>query len=102
MNDFSDVMNIAKVISCDSLERLAKKLVLHHKPITIDYVAKFGLQGMRQVSEVAADYQLSTPACPVCSKAMVQRVVNKGTDTGKAFWGCAQYPKCRGVISITN
>jgi ssDNA-binding Zn-finger/Zn-ribbon topoisomerase 1 len=38
------------------------------------------------------------PDCPVCSKPMVQREAKKGKNAGNKFWGCTQYPKCRGVL----
>lgn len=44
--------------------------------------------------------QSGTPSCPVCSSAMQKRVAKRGSNVGNEFWGCSQYPKCRGVISI--
>lgn len=41
-----------------------------------------------------------SPSCPKCGSSMVRRVAKQGNNAGKAFWGCAAYPKCRGVISI--
>ena len=95
----SDALSLAKVVSRDSLERFAEKVVLHHKPITIDYIAKFGLKDDEKVEENAADYK-TTPDCPVCGKAMVQREAKKGKNSGNKFWGCTQYPKCRGVLDL--
>lgn len=38
------------------------------------------------------------PACPQCSKPMVLRTVKKaGPHYGRQFWGCPDFPKCRGV-----
>lgn len=42
----------------------------------------------------------STPSCPVCNSVMQKRTAKRGANTGNEFWGCSQYPKCRGVISI--
>lgn len=42
---------------------------------------------------VAAD----TPNCPVCNSPMVKRPAKRGPNAGGFFWGCPQYPKCRGV-----
>ena len=95
----SDALSLAKVISLDSLERFAEKTVLHHKLITIDYVAKFGLKDNVQIEENAAEYK-TTPNCPVCGWAMVQREARKGKNAGQEFWGCKSFPKCRGVVSI--
>lgn len=41
-----------------------------------------------------------TPSCPKCSGNMVKRIARKGPTAGKAFWGCSNYPNCRGTISI--
>ncbi len=38
------------------------------------------------------------PWCPKCGAAMVNRVARQGKFTGRNFWGCGQYPKCRGVL----
>lgn len=38
----------------------------------------------------AGDYR--NPSCPSCDTKLVRRAANK---TGKEFWGCANFPKCR-------
>ncbi|QKZ03083.1 restriction endonuclease [Pseudomonas eucalypticola] len=40
------------------------------------------------------------PACPHCRKTMVVRVARSGRNAGGDFWGCADYPKCRGIRPI--
>lgn len=40
------------------------------------------------------------PSCPKCSKPMVRRVARQGTAAGNAFWGCTNYPGCRGTRQI--
>jgi len=37
------------------------------------------------------------PACPVCQSAMVKRTAKRGANSGNAFWGCSQYPGCKGT-----
>jgi hypothetical protein len=38
------------------------------------------------------------PACPKCGQPMVLRVVKKeGLYKGNKFWGCRDFPRCRGV-----
>ena len=39
----------------------------------------------------------SAPACPVCSSPMVMRSAKKGSTAGNAFWGCSNYPRCKGT-----
>ena len=38
--------------------------------------------------------------CPTCSSSMVRRVAKRGDKAGNAFWGCSNYPSCRGTRSI--
>ena len=38
--------------------------------------------------------------CPKCGGQMVMREVKKGDNAGKQFWGCSNYPRCRGIINI--
>jgi len=40
--------------------------------------------------------------CPQCGNAMVKRVAKKGATAGQAFWGCSQFPKCRGTRSASS
>ena len=37
------------------------------------------------------------PACPVCQSAMVKRTAKRGANSGNGFWGCSQYPGCKGT-----
>ena len=39
----------------------------------------------------------SVQACPKCGQPMVRRTAQQGKYVGQAFWGCSQYPKCRGI-----
>ena len=38
------------------------------------------------------------PPCPNCGSSMLLRTAKKGSNAGAQFWGCAQYPKCRGTV----
>ena len=37
------------------------------------------------------------PACPTCGSTMTRRVAKRGRSAGETFWGCPQYPRCRGT-----
>jgi restriction system protein len=39
----------------------------------------------------------SAPSCPACSGQMVMRSAKKGSNAGTAFWGCSNYPRCKGT-----
>lgn len=36
-------------------------------------------------------------ACPRCGKVMALRTIRKGERAGSQFWGCSNYPECRGT-----
>ncbi|MCK9195221.1 MAG: restriction endonuclease [Nevskia sp.] len=40
------------------------------------------------------------PECPVCKAPMIRRIARQGSNAGRAFWGCRQYPQCNGVRPI--
>lgn len=42
----------------------------------------------------------AAPLCPHCRKTMVVRVARTGANAGGNFWGCGDYPKCRGIRPI--
>lgn len=37
------------------------------------------------------------PACPVCGKPMLKKMQRRGEMQGREFWGCSDYPNCRGT-----
>lgn len=37
------------------------------------------------------------PRCPECGSSMRLREARRGANKGGQFWGCSQYPKCRGT-----
>ena len=56
-----------------------------------------------KVDVEVADYTANltqTPACPRCNSEMIKRVAKKGLNQGQTFFGCSQFPKCRGVVNI--
>jgi restriction system protein len=41
-----------------------------------------------------------TPMCPSCNTPMVLREARRGMNPGRKFWGCVNYPKCRGTRQL--
>ncbi len=41
----------------------------------------------------------SSPCCPKCGSVMVLRTAKSGTNQGGQFWGCPNYPRCRGLVN---
>ena len=40
------------------------------------------------------------PDCPACGRKMVERTAKRGPLTGNRFWGCSDFPACRGTRKI--
>ena len=38
-----------------------------------------------------------TPNCPSCSSAVKLREARRGANAGQKFWGCPNFPECRGT-----
>lgn len=42
----------------------------------------------------------AAPNCPKCGKSMVKRTAKQGASAGSVFWGCSNFPQCKGSISL--
>ena len=38
------------------------------------------------------------PDCPKCDRPMVRRTARRGANAGREFWGCSEFPRCRGTV----
>lgn len=56
---------------------------------------------VRHVKEIVKEKENSV-SCPKCGGDMVKREVKKGERKGQQFWGCSQYPKCRGIVNVSS
>lgn len=64
--------------------------------VPLAFLIGAGVSAMRRKrDEQSVDSDL--PVCPKCGKDMVRRVAKSGANAGNSFWGCSQYPACRGV-----
>ena len=41
-----------------------------------------------------------TPMCPSCNTPMVFREAPRGAHAGQRFWGCVNFPRCRGTRQL--
>jgi len=39
-----------------------------------------------------------SPLCPCCRVAMERRIARRGSNAGRPFWGCQNYPRCREIV----
>ena len=44
--------------------------------------------------------ETNSPICPKCSILMVKRKATQGANSGKEFYGCSNYPKCREIKQV--
>lgn len=44
----------------------------------------------------------TAPECPQCGMPMKMRTARRGPRAGGQFWGCVQYPRCRGTRDISE
>lgn len=40
--------------------------------------------------------------CPVCGGELVLRTAHRGANTGKQFYGCSSFPRCRYILNIAE
>ena len=52
-----------------------------------------------QIDEVVEEMPELEPLCPICGREMIKRTAKKGKNAGNTFWGCSQFPNCRGVVN---
>jgi Topoisomerase DNA binding C4 zinc finger len=42
----------------------------------------------------------SQPLCPECGSSMEVKRAQRGKHAGSEFWGCSQYPRCKGIVNL--
>ncbi len=70
----------------------------------ISHLRKGGLPNPAPAAEMNPEPSQVTmeaaPCCPRCASVMVNRKAGKGANAGKAFWGCPNFPACRGTREV--
>ncbi|WP_405241606.1 NERD domain-containing protein [Lentisalinibacter salinarum] len=77
-----------RILSAHEINSASRKLRYHQKSVTAEERAP-------HVSVVNVE-----PECPQCSAKMVKRTATRGKYAGKEFWGCTNYPSCKGIRNI--
>lgn len=85
-----------------SMLEIANSYLRAHIENAKDYTEKY--------NEYLIDEKLEQPIqnieekiiCPKCGAEMIKRVATKGANAGNSFYGCSNFPKCRGIINIKN
>ncbi|OIN07613.1 restriction endonuclease [Oceanisphaera psychrotolerans] len=71
--------------------------MLLHAKISL---AEGALKASQHTAKVPPSTTTPVVRCPSCSSSMVKRKARRGANAGQEFWGCSQFPKCRGIRSI--
>ncbi len=82
----------------------AAKLPLVRVPVRATYATLELEMVLRPYLETpASSAQANTeqpvsPRCPKCGSEMVLRKAKQSPNQGQPFWGCTNYPRCRGIV----
>ena len=73
----------------------------------VDYLEKYRdmereLRGRKPVAQPEKNDEPATVLCPVCGAPMILRTAGKGDNVGHQFWGCSNYPNCKGTRKASN
>lgn len=58
-------------------------------------IQKLPLESRAELLQKTTFGDYTTPSCPSCGIKLVSRTSRKGNKTGKSFWGCRNFPRCR-------
>lgn len=67
-----------------------------------DYTEKYKEYLIEEKTEQPVQSNEEKIVCPKCGAEMIKRVATKGANAGNTFYGCSNFPKCRGIINIKN
>ena len=71
---------------------------------SIELVGTSQILRMIEETGVGADSlgigKVNVPGCPSCGASMVRRTAKRGSRAGSSFWGCGNYPSCKGTRVI--
>ncbi|GMT44070.1 MAG: DNA-binding protein [bacterium] len=85
------------VLSDDQVEKIVKEI--ESGRLTRSF--KTHRDHINYVKDIVSQKQNSR-VCPKCGSPMVLRIARKGNNTGKKFWACSAYPKCRYIKDCTS
>ncbi|MBF6023443.1 restriction endonuclease [Lysobacter niastensis] len=92
----------AKIVSVGDYTRDAiefardKQIELISAPQLLEMIRSTQMPGRHEPSTETTS---GAPSCPSCSAAMVLR---RNKASGQSFWGCGNYPNCRGTRAMKN
>ena len=91
------------------MEALAQFFLNAHKEQSVDYAKRFrdmikseavNSEKAQKKGKMKKAVNGTMVRCPKCGAPMVRRKATKGANAGKEFYGCSNYPQCRGIVKI--
>jgi hypothetical protein len=77
---------------------LANSIINQNVENEVDYTAKYREELSQQLTQ--KNENISTePVCPLCGGKLIKRTAKKGSNAGNVFYGCENYPKCKGIVN---
>jgi Topoisomerase DNA binding C4 zinc finger len=73
---------------------------LEHGIVCLIRSARGTPQARKVVTNTNVGFAGVTPRCPICNSQMIKRRARRGSRAGQEFWGCSNYPECRGTRPI--
>jgi len=97
-----------RIVGCSVAETKARLLAgwTDDEKATIGFVEEPWVEGVVTASSLETAFDGSTYSanahdpdvtCPKCGRGMILRTAHKGQNAGSQFYGCSQYPECRGT-----
>ena len=87
-------------LSQKEMEAQAGYWLSKHVEKQINLADKYELKpNLESISEPSSR-ESTVPLCPKCKAPMVRRTAKRGVNAGNEFWGCGNYPQCRGIVEI--
>jgi restriction system protein len=84
-----------------AIKQLPANLAMPKGELTINSAARVTPPANPVINskEHALSIQPAAPTCPICQSEMIRRTAKRGSNAGNTFWGCSQYPQCRGTLA---
>ncbi len=90
--DFANGLNVELIDG----EKLIKMILLAKESLASKIAAPLAPQTTSKAELT------STPACPKCNALMIKRRARQGSNAGLEFWGCSNFPTCRGIRTVSD
>lgn len=64
-----------------------------------EFIRNAFIEAVQRMVSIRVDVETDAKRCPICHRTMKMRV---STKDGSYFWGCSDYPRCRGIVVASD